>query len=453
MSNHNKHTLVPRLRFPEFQNDQWKAEKLGLLGETINGLNGKSAQDFGKGKPFVTYKQVFDSSRVDLTKCALVEIKDNENQNTIQKGDILFTTSSETPNEVGFASVVLTEPEEPTYLNSFCFSFRPFSLERLQPEFSQFLFRSSTFRKSISILAQGITRFNISKSAFLNIKVPLPSKPAEQQKIAACLSSLDDLITAESQKLEWYLQHKKGLLQNLFPQSRLNRDSSDSYDEHDSKSQGNQVNHKNHSPDNVPKLRFPEFVNSGAWVVKRLGEVAEIITGSTPSTNIAEYYDGEVMFVSPADINNSRYVNKTQITLTELGFSKARKIKENSILFVCIGSTIGKVGQNKYVCATNQQINSLNSFENFSNDFLYSLLESNSKRIASLAGNHAVPIINKSLFSSVALPFPSLPEQQKIAACLSSLDDLINAQRQKIELLQQHKKGLLQGLFPDLITN
>ena len=131
MSKNNENKLVPRLRFPEFRNESWKDSELSKLGKTINGLNGKSSEDFGTGKPFVTYKQVFDSAKVDLSKCGRVVIKENENQNTLLKGDILFTTSSETPHEVGYASVVLNEPNEPTYLNSFCFSFRPFSLKQL----------------------------------------------------------------------------------------------------------------------------------------------------------------------------------------------------------------------------------------------------------------------------------------------------------------------------------
>ena len=199
----------------------------------------------------------------------------------------------------------------------------------------------------------------------------------------------------------------------------------------------------------IPELRFPEFENEGGWVEKKLGEVAEVITGSTPSTKETKYYGGEFMFVSPADIDDNRYIELTKTTLTELGFSKTRKIKANSVMFVCIGSTIGKVAMNRFECATNQQINSLVSNNDNSSGFLYSNLEHNSTKIAIIAGNQAVPIINKSLFSSVELLFPpTKKEQQKIASCLSSLDEVIAAHRQKLELLKKHKKGLMQNLFP-----
>ncbi|MGL5132135.1 MAG: restriction endonuclease subunit S, partial [Planktothrix sp.] len=121
----------------------------------------------------------------------------------------------------------------------------------------------------------------------------------------------------------------------------------------------------------------------------------------------------------------------------------------NSVLFSCIGS-IGKIAQNKIECATNQQINSLVALKGYSSDFLYSTLEHNSPNISVIAGTHVLPIINKSLFSSVVLPFPSLPEQECIAACLTSLDELIAAVAERQALLKAHKRGLLQGLFPNI---
>jgi restriction endonuclease S subunit len=208
---------APKYRFPEFVKDgEWVEKKISELGEIINVLTGKSGEDFGAGKPYVTYKQVFGHSFIDFSKCGRVKIDMSENQNTLQKGDILFTTSSETPNEVGFASVLIDTPEEPTYLNSFCFSLRPFDLKKIEPEFSRHLFHSPIYRKSISVLAQGSTRYNISKRAFLNLKLHVP-KLSEQQKIASCLSSLDNLITAQAEKIKQLKLHKKGLMQGLFP--------------------------------------------------------------------------------------------------------------------------------------------------------------------------------------------------------------------------------------------
>ncbi|MDQ1151857.1 type I restriction enzyme S subunit [Sphingobacterium zeae] len=208
---------------------------------------------------------------------------------------------------------------------------------------------------------------------------------------------------------------------------------------------------KDNEHKNIPELRFPEFKDDGEWEEKKLGEVADIITGNTPSTKEPVNYNGTKLFVSPADIGGNRYLEHTKTTLSDLGFAKTRPIKANSVLFVCIGSTIGKIAQNRFECATNQQINSLIPYEGYSSDFLYSLLEINSSKIASKAGNHAVPIINKTSFSTLKMIFPPSPEEQnKIANCLSSLDEVITANTEKLEILKGHKKGLMQTLFPQL---
>lgn len=196
---------------------------------------------------------------------------------------------------------------------------------------------------------------------------------------------------------------------------------------------------------NIPQLRFPEF--KGEWEKKKLGEVAEITTGSTPSTAVDEYYNGNRLFVSPADLQGNRFIVKTKTTLSELGFSKGRKIKKGSVLFVCIGSTIGKVGIAMEDCLTNQQINALNAKDNFENNFIYTLLELNGSEIKLLAGVQAVPQINKTDFSNLQFSFPTLPEQTKIATFLTAVDEKIQALKKKHSLLEQYKKGVMQKLF------
>ena len=200
---------------------------------------------------------------------------------------------------------------------------------------------------------------------------------------------------------------------------------------------------------NIPQLRFPEF--NGEWEEKALGVVATITTGSTPSTSNNEYYDGDVAFVSPADIQGNRIVRSTKTTITELGLSVVREIKKRSTLFVCIGSTIGKVSQAGVNCATNQQINALTAKNSFDNDFIYSLLEFKAPRIKLLAGVQAVPQINKSEFSRFKFTFPLLPEQQKIASFLAAVDEKIEQLIKKQELLGSWKKGLMQQIFSQAI--
>ncbi len=191
----------------------WEEMNLNELGVTYNGLTGKAADDFGKGSNYITYKQIFDSSIIDISRFKKVHIYDNEEQNCALKGDIFFTTSSETPDEVGFSSVLLDDVDD-LYLNSFCFGFRP-KRDTINAKFAQFLFRSVAVRRKIMRLAQGSTRYNLSKIELMKVSISLPSA-SEQQKVADLLTSLDNKIKAQEIELDNITKFKKALLQKMF---------------------------------------------------------------------------------------------------------------------------------------------------------------------------------------------------------------------------------------------
>lgn len=206
-----------KLRFKDENGEdfaEWEEKKLGDLGETYNGLTGKSKEDFGQGKPYIQYKQIFDDSKIDISRFHFVNVSSSDKQNKVKYGDIFFTVSSETPDEVGISSVLLNEVNE-LYLNSFCFGYRPFSLEVLNPFYAQFLFRSELFRKEVVLLAQGSTRYNLSKAGMMKIIINIPSLP-EQTKIANFLSAIDDKINHCGKQIEKMEGWKKGLLQQMF---------------------------------------------------------------------------------------------------------------------------------------------------------------------------------------------------------------------------------------------
>ncbi len=208
---------APEIRFKDDNGNDfpdWEEKKLGIVGNTINGLTGKTKEDFGRGKPFIQYTQIFNSSKVNTNDFGLVNIGQNDNQTKVQFGDILFTTSSETPHEVGMSSVLLEEVDE-LYLNSFSFGFRPNNLKELVPSFAQYLFRSNNVRRNIIKLAQGSTRYNMSKLSFMKQTILLPEED-EQIKIANYLTVLDDKIEAVQQKIDASIDFKKGLLQKMF---------------------------------------------------------------------------------------------------------------------------------------------------------------------------------------------------------------------------------------------
>ena len=186
---------VPKIRFSGFTGD-WEQRKLGEMGQTYTGLSGKAKDDFGHGQArFVTYMNVFSNpiSNPEMTEPIEIDPKQNE----VEVGDVFFTTSSETPEEVGMSSILL-EKRGKTYLNSFCFGFRP--SEKIDSYYLAYMLRSESTRAKIIMLAQGISRYNISKNKVMEIAVSLPSLD-EQKMIGQYFSQLDNLITLHHRKL------------------------------------------------------------------------------------------------------------------------------------------------------------------------------------------------------------------------------------------------------------
>lgn len=203
-------SLGPELRFPGFTGD-WEQHKLGDLGHTYGGLSGKSKQDFGHGDArFVTYMNVFSNPIGD--PCMVDSIEIDDRQSRVRKGDVLFTTSSETPDEVGMSCVWPSDSEN-LYLNSFCFGYRPTT--KINSNFLASLLRSPSVREKIIFLAQGISRYNISKNKVMEISIPLPSEE-EQSQIGDFFTQLDKTITLHQRKLESLKKLKKSLLQQMF---------------------------------------------------------------------------------------------------------------------------------------------------------------------------------------------------------------------------------------------
>lgn len=183
------------------------------------------------------------------------------------------------------------------------------------------------------------------------------------------------------------------------------------------------------------------------WEVKKLGEIGNIITGSTPSTTNLEYYkNGTFDFIGPADLNSNKYIDNAEKKVTEKGLNVGRILKQKSVLVTCIGSTIGKIGINKNICITNQQINAIETDKNNSDFIYYSILERKG-RLKLIAGEQAVPVLNKTEFSKFKIPVPPLPEQKAIADCISTWDSAIEKQSALINALTQRKKALMQQLL------
>ena len=413
MAKQGAKTVRPRLRFPEFRSAAgWKAAPLNQIAERISTKNrdGRVSRVLTNSAEFgvLDQRDYFDK---DIATAGKVD-----GYCIVGKGDYVYNprTSAIAPvgpisrNNVGEGVM------SPLYT--------VFRFLDVQTDFYEHYFRSAgwhSYLRSAASTGARHDRMSITTEAFMRMPLPVPT-PAEQQRIADCLTSLDEVIAAQGRKVEALKAHKRGLMQQLFPREGETR----------------------------PRLRFPEFRDAPDWREVSIGGIGEVITGSTPATSQREYYGGDHPFVSPADISDSRFVESTKTNLTDAGFAQARAVKAGSVLFVCIGSTIGKVAQNVRDCATNQQINAVVANSEFLGDFVYFLLDMEAERIAGLAGRQAVPIINKTLFSSVKVLAPRIGEQQRIADCLSSLDTRITAETNQLTALKTHKQGLMQQLFP-----
>ena len=258
----------------------------------------------------------------------------------------------------------------------------------------------------------------ISNDTFVSKVMCLPTDPDEQQKIAIFLSEIDSLITAQGQKIEALKDKKKGLLQQLFPL------------------QG----------ETTPRLRFPEF--TGEWVEKKLSDIATSFSGGTPKSGESKYYGGKIPFIRSGEIHG----NKTALFITEEGLynSSAKMVNKNDLLIALYGATSGEVDMSKIHGAINQAILCIRS-QKLNTKFLCNYLEKIKENITSRYLQGGQGNLSSDIIMSLKIPYPSLPEQRKIAECLSSLDDLIAAETAKLVTLKDHKRGLMQQLFPQNI--
>lgn len=387
----NKKTkLIPELRFPEFEDEGEWEEK--ILGEICNIKNGKAnVQDHVEnGKyPLFDRSEVIKASNDFIFDCETVIIP-GEGMRFIPK----------------------------YYEGKFNLHQRAYALKDFTCS-GQFVYYLMLYRNVLlSQKAVQSTVLSLRLPILQSFPVDIPKNPNEQQKIASCLSSLDEMIAAESQKLDLLKDHKKGLMQKLFPQEG----------------------------EKVPKYRFKEFEKDGEWVEMTINQVFGSFSGGTPNTSKKEYYGGSIPFIRSAEIDKE----ETELSLTKEGLknSSAKLVNKGDLLVALYGANSGETAISKIDGAINQAILCLQS--EYSNAFTYNFLTLRKNWIVSKFIQGGQGNLSGNIIKSISIPFPSPKEQQKIASCLSSLDALITAQTEKIDQLKLHKKGLMQGLFPKM---
>ena len=398
-----KRALVPELRFPEFRDaGEWVSEfGDGLFDQITN-------KDHNSDLPVLAITQEQGAIPRDLIGYHVsVTEKSIESYKIVEIGDFIISLRSfqggiEYSNYKGICS--------PAYV-----------VLRLKNEhsvdyFKHFL-KTSRFIALLTKNLEGLRDGKmVSYKQFSELQLPTPSRK-EQQKIADCLSSLDELISLEAQRLDALKAHKKGMMQQLFP------------------GEG----------ETVPRLRFPEFRDAGEWEEKEIGAVFTFRQG----------YQVPVEQQYPvSNSNRERFIRIIDITQQNeppryIDTPQNANILCKSDLFMVRYGTPGVVAYGyEGVLANNLFQLVFNNGQTHNPSFWYQQLKLKENEISGLSGSSSMPAISFKALNYVFVKFPSLPEQSRIADCLSSLDGLITAQTDRLAALKTHKKGLMQQLFP-----
>ena len=370
--------------------------KLNELGSFYSGLSGKSKEDFRDGNAkFITYVNIFNNPAFNTDVEDKVKIAEGEKQNTIQYGDLLFTGSSETPDECGMCSVLTHHTDEHLYLNSFCFGFRFNDLSDKNPDFMKHLFRSSSIRKDICKTANGVTRYNISKKEFAKIEIPLPPLPV-QEAIVNILDRFAEYAAELQEELQEELQARQ-------QQYNYYRDT---------------------------LLSFEGRVDVKEFLLEEI--TTDIYSGATPSKDKREFWEnGSIPWMSSGEVNLGK-VYDVEGRITQLGYDKCstKMVPEGSVVIALAGQgkTRGTVALLKTSVCTNQSLAALVPDTNIvSGEYLYHYLRTQYIKLREVsAGDGTRGGLNLKMLRSYKIIIPPKPEQQRIVDILDRFDTLAN---------------------------
>lgn len=366
-------------------------KELGELGEFYGGLSGKSKDDFSNGNAkFVTYMNIYSNIAVNTDIDVFVKMGENENQNRIEYGDVLFTGSSETPDECGMSSVLTKKINEPLYLNSFCFGFRLNNKNLLLPEFSKYLFRDEQMRKQIARTASGVTRFNVSKKRFAKMTIPLP--PLEiQEEIVNILNSFTDLEA----DLEAELDARKRQYEHYRSEFLLFGD----------------------DVKNIELGKICDFIGGHAFKSSELKR-----------EKLSDEYL-QVVKIGNVDKAGALDISKAQYSMYSDSLKKFL-IEKDDVLIAMTGATVGKTAYSQHNnLLLNQRVGLVRANQTqMLKGFVKYLLLSEQFYVycQAQAGGAAQGNISPSQIKSYKIPLPSLLEQKRVVSILDKFDALVN---------------------------
>ena len=377
---------------------KWENTALKKLGYTYVGLSGKTSADFGEGLPYIPYMNVFSNATVNPRFLEYVKVEKYEKQNRVQIGDILFTTSSETPEEVGMSSVLAQDCGE-LYLNSFCFGYKLNDKEMFDNTFLAHLFRGKNVRHQMFIAAQGSTRYNLSKKNFNGVTINYPIEIVEQCKIAEVLSTVDEAIEKTIAIVGKFTAIKDGLMQDL-----LGKGDTDSV----------------------------------------IGKVAKIIMGQSPDSHyVSDTPSNGIPFLQ----GNAEFGYEHPVNL--LWCRQPCKIASESSLLVSVRAPVGSINiANQHFCI-GRGLCSI-EFEKIDKRFGYYLFQTLVPALNLKSQGSTFLAVNKKDVLELKIIYPyQIKQQKEIADQLTATDEKIENERKYLAKLQDIKKGLMQ----DLLTN
>lgn len=412
-----KPSLTPKLRFPEFRGAEgWTETHLRdvLIEHKLKSDTASEVHSVSVHKGVVNQKEFLGRS---------FAAADTSNYNLAQPYDIIYTKSP--TGEFAFGVVKQNKLGYNVIVSPLYGVFEP--ANRYLGYILDAYFESPTRAKNYlaPITQKGAKNtIQITNDTFISKGLYIPRDEREQKRIAECLISVDDLIAAQTLKLDALKNHRNGLMRHLFPR--------------DGETQ--------------PRLRFTEFQDAGEWEVKRLEELAKRGSGHTPSKTQSEYYNGGIKWVSLADsrLLDKGLISDTAIEISELGIeNSSASIHPAGTVILSRDAGVGKSAIMNCPMAVSQHfIAWACDKDHLLNWFLYYLLQIMKPVFERVAAGSTIKTIGLPFFKALCVTVPLLPEQQRIADCLISLDNLIAAQTEKLDALKTHKRGLMQQFFP-----
>lgn len=422
MADDKKYT--PSLRFPEFLNDEeWAMDSMESIFEIKNGYTpSKSNPDFWTDGTIPWFRMEDIRKNGHILSDSIQHITPGA-----VKSAGLFPTYSiivATTATIGEHALIIVDSlanQRFTFLSKR----KSFDNRIDMLYFHYFMFIIDEWCKQ-NTNTGGLLSVNMD--AFKKLVIRYPASLSEQRKIAECFSSIDKQIAATKRKLEQLKEHKRGLIQRLFPARGKT----------------------------VPELRFHEFRNAGEWNNKKLGECLLQSPDYGLNSPAVPYNPLLNTYLRITDISeNGRFISETKVSV-DATLTDDNSLHDGDIVLARTGASVGKSYKYRKEDGTlifaGFLIRIKPNTTKYNSEFIFQYLQTDIYRnwVNITSARSGQPGINSNEYSSLSIPFPSLNEQQKIAECLMSIDELIRLYESKVTLLDQHKKGLMQQLFPKL---